>query len=63
MQKAFFMKLNAGLDNLKCLDEVSAQKREKAVGAGPPINFLFAAFKIRAPSSRTKGDMGGISIS
>lgn len=59
LQKAFLVvKLNAVLDNLKCLNEVSGQKRDEAVGAGPPINFLFAGFKIRAPSGRLKGDMG-----
>lgn len=52
----FIVNLNAVLDNLKCLDEVSSQK--KAVGAGPPINFLFAGYKIKAPSSRLKGDVG-----
>lgn len=57
--KKFFVNLNAVLDNLKCLDEVSSQKNDdEAVGAGPPISFLPAGFKIKAPCSRFI-DMGG----
>lgn len=54
--KKLFLKLNAVLDNLKCLDEVSGQERDEAVGAGPPINFLLAAFKIRAEQKETWGE-------
>lgn len=55
MSRKRFLKLIAVLDNLKCLDEVSGQRRGEAAGAGPPINFLFAAFKIRAPIKRSRG--------
>lgn len=46
------MSLNAVLDNLKCLDQGSGQEGGGAVGAGPPINFLLAAFKIRASEQK-----------
>lgn len=57
-QNVFFVNLNAVLDNLKCLDEVSSWEKDEAVGAGPPVNFLPAGFKIKAPSSGLMGRGG-----